>query len=305
MNCNTTNNGEEKPVSHPATSVESTKENTTTSDTIKIPKNKTKISPSIQRKYSFGDYQFELNTKGKNLEISTKTPSGKSIEGLEIDLEGTLKKVAVTDMNQDERPEFVVISASAAGDKAKVYCFTPHSAMLVYLADDNLEQFQGESEFDVKSNQLIQTYRTKKGVKAKVSYNLVAGEAAYRLEPHGMSLEEIKERVYGTFASKNQLKKLEQQLIIRDNGLGEIVVEINAIDVSDKTQVCNFKGIGKLVDGQIRVRLSSQNKNLEGELLLRSLENGWNIALKGAQYQSDLRQLCDEGTILGDYYRLK
>ncbi|MEM9849242.1 MAG: hypothetical protein AAF847_15260, partial [Bacteroidota bacterium] len=220
-------------------------------------------SQPILRNYEYDDYTFEVNPEVESLQVIARNPSGSKIEDLGINVEGELKSTHVMDMNADGNPEFVIISQTPNGEEVQVYCFTKRTALPVYVADEMLEDVAGEVSFAVKDNQLVCSYLATDGSQSSVSYNLVAGEAGYRLEPWGMSPAAMKTKVYGTFISAEPAEYIIRKMTISDNGLGEIVVRITATDTQRKAQICNFTAIGRLVKGEIRINLKNVDTALD------------------------------------------
>ncbi|MEN0048613.1 MAG: hypothetical protein AAF806_16245 [Bacteroidota bacterium] len=251
---------------------------------------------------TFKDYKIEAQATNGKFKIAASNPKGNAIETADIQLEGEVKFVVVFDINGDGRPEICIVEKTSTGEKLHACSLTPFSALPIHIPMMKLADFQGDDAHRVEDGQLMRTYTKTDGTTEKIAYNLVAGEAGFRLEPHGISAKEMDTKVFGTYAKEDH----RQQLTISDNGLGEIVIKITTSNKKDNRSDCNFESVGKLVNGKITAPLDFRTEGLKGTMLLKQIENGWEVFTTDLNDLSELMQFCRGGASLaGSYLKVK
>ncbi|MEM8527485.1 MAG: hypothetical protein AAGG68_22785 [Bacteroidota bacterium] len=277
----------------------------------KIKKN-TVVKQQVELKKSlnttFKDYKIEAKVADGALQMAANNPKGNAIEMSDIPLEGELKFVEATDMNGDGRPEICVVEKTATGEKLHACSLTPFSALPIHLPSIKLTDFQGDDAYMIEDGQLMRSYTTTKGKQAKIEYNLVAGEAGFRFEPHGIRADEMDGIVFGTYITAGYPKDYDywQKLTISDNGLGEIIINITAIQTENGRPVCSFESIGRLVAGKITAPLNFKVENIEGTMVLTQIQNGWKIDIEQEKNRPNLMYFCrGDLSLAGEYLRSK
>lgn len=255
---------------------------------------------------TYAGYSVRIEENGNDLSVNVTTPDNKKMETSTIRVGSQVRQMELMDMNADERPELVVISADENGDEQlAVKSLTPNSMLPVYLDTRTLNAQLNSNNYEIRDGRIYHIYNNQKGEQKRSSYNLVAGEAGFRLEPHGVSLEELNTKVYGEYVSDPYPNTYRQQLTIRDNGLGEIVVQFQSTMGNDEQEVCQLEGMGRLVNGEIQVPLSYFERSLSGNLTLRATSVGWEVMTPSPKVQTTVSQLCSDGMgILGKYKRM-
>lgn len=288
---------------------EPTEAQTEAQDDVQIEKNATIEKPMELKKSlntTFKDYKIEAKATDGKFKIAASNPKGNTIETADIELEGEVKFVEIFDMNEDGRPEICVVEKTSTGEKLHACSLTPFSALPISIPMMKLANFQGDDAYRVEDGQLMRTYSTTNGITAKIAYNLVAGEAGFRFEPHGISAKEVNEKVFGTYAIENYSKDNWQKLIISDNGLGEIVINITASQTKVDRPDCSFESVGKLVNGKITAPLNFKTDGLKGTMLLMQIENGWEVLTTNPNDLLELKQFCkNEKSLAGKYLKVE
>jgi len=254
---------------------------------------------------TFKDYKIEAKAEDGRLKIAATNPKGNALEVSDIELKGDLKFVEILDMNSDGRPEICAVENTSTGEKLHVCSLTPFSALSVQIPMMKLANFQGDDAYRVENGQLMRSYTTTSGKTAKIAYNLVAGEAGFRLEPHGIRADEMNNKVFGTYFAEAHSDDYTQKLTITDNGLGEIV--INIIVTSDKSgkPYCSFDSVGELVRGRITAPLNFRMEGLKGTMLLTQMDNGWKISTTKEEDATELMKFCqNEVSLAGKYHKI-
>lgn len=258
---------------------------------------------SEPQSFNYNHYEIQLFQEAGKIIVDAKTPAGEQLAQTNIEASGQLMQAELLDMNKDDRPELAVITKAKNGaERLEVYSFTPRSSLPVYIDETDLT---ADQHYEISNGRIYSTYNDN-GQQKRVSYNLVAGEASYRLEPHGMTPQEMEVKVYGEFASDPYPNTYHQNMTIRDNGLGEIVVNFKASAAKNGEADCEFEVIGNLVDGTIRVPLSRFGIRTNGVVLLQQMTDGWEVLADSPKQQTMVNDLCQGGaTILGKYKRVR
>lgn len=253
--------------------------------------------------FNYNQYEVQLIQEAGNILVDARTPAGKQLERTNIEAKGQLMQAELLDLNGDDRPELAVVTKATNGsEQLEVYSFTPNSALPVYIDQNDL--VAGQS-YEI-SNGRIYSIKEENGQEKRVSYNLVRGEASYRLEPHGMTPQEMEATVYGEFASDPYPNTYHQNMTIRDNGLGEMVVNFKASATKNGKADCQFEVIGSLVNGEIIIPLSRFGAKTSGTIQLKSMKDGWEVIADSPKQQTIANDLCQGGaTILGKYKRVQ
>ncbi|MEL6941582.1 MAG: hypothetical protein AAFO82_02860, partial [Bacteroidota bacterium] len=165
-----------------------------------------------------------------------------------------------------------------------------------------LAKFKGDDAYQVEEGQLMRTYTTTENKQAKIAYNLVAGEAGFRFEPHGVRADEMQSKVFGTYVTEGYPDSYWKKLAISDNGLGEIVINITASEIQDGRPDCSFESVGQLVEGKIIAPLNFRKESSKGSMLLMQIENGWVVLTTNPNDGEELKQFCKSGKSLAGKY---
>jgi hypothetical protein len=255
---------------------------------------------------SYGDYRVHIEREDNLIQINARTPNNQPLERVEIDMPGQIQQTELTDLNNDGRPEVVVIGRNEDGqEQLAVRSISSTSALPVYVDQGSLNAKPNSHHYEIRDGRIFDLYETTDGKRQQSSYNLVAGEAGFRLEPHGISLEELNNSVYGEYVSDPYPNTYRQRLMIRDNGLGEIVVKFSSGAGTNEKSDCELQGVGRLVNGEIRVPLSYFERSMGGALSLTSTNDGWEVMTVSPEQQTVINQLCPSGVgILGKYKRV-
>lgn len=251
---------------------------------------------------TFKDYKIEAKTADGKFKIAASNPKGNAIETADIELEGEVKFVEVFDMNKDGRPEICMVEKTSMGEKLHACSLTPFSALPIHIPMMKLADFQGNDAYQVEDGQLMRTYTKTDGSTAKIAYNLVAGEAGFRLEPHGIAANEMDDKVFGTYATEGYPEDYWQRLTISDNGLGEIVINVTTSKTKGNRPDCSFESIGKLINGKITAPLNFRAEDIKGTMVLTQIENGWKVDIEKEENRLNLMYFCRDGASLAGSY---
>ena len=79
---------------------------------------------------TYAGYSVRTEENGNGLSILAKAPDGKALEIMNMEMNGQVRQMELMDMNEDDRPELVIVSADEKGgnrvERICLLCLWPH-----------------------------------------------------------------------------------------------------------------------------------------------------------------------------------